>query len=246
MYFAKLRVRDRIKILEAMNIRHKHTNQRIGGSYSYWRDNILKMHKEENYEILSKPDLVDVFEIDPNNGNKIFIETIDRHVALTTYLQVDDKFTIKDSDISRFDEMYRLKSNENLIDKNLKLTLENINENDFTILTKDTPDEEESNVNRLDKLGFLFKDAETKEYRLTEKAVKYLNNEPIITSDIPNVNITNNFHNSHVGQVNSSEKIDITKQEIFKPKKDDISKQLIIGIVVTVVGGIILYWIIGN
>ncbi|QDO94235.1 hypothetical protein FNB79_09715 [Formosa sediminum] len=92
-----------------MRIKNKHTGQIIGGTYSYWKKEILPKHKETNYDILTHPDIVDVYEINPNNGKLNFIESIDRSHAKKLYL-TKDNFTIKDSDLSKFDEYYRLKN----------------------------------------------------------------------------------------------------------------------------------------
>ena len=96
-----------------MRIKNKHTGEEIGGTYSYWKKEILPKHKEINYEILTHPDIVDVFEINSNNGKLNFIESIDRSHAKKLYL-TKDNFTIKDSDLSKFDEYYRLKNQSDL------------------------------------------------------------------------------------------------------------------------------------
>ena len=92
-----------------MRIKNKHTGQEQGSSYEYWKTKILSVHQETNFDILSKPDIVDVFEINPNNGKHIFIESTDRYIANNKYLK-DSKYTIEDSDLSKFDEYYRLKN----------------------------------------------------------------------------------------------------------------------------------------
>ncbi|MHA7060243.1 hypothetical protein ACWGOQ_0023680 [Aquimarina sp. M1] len=104
-----------------MKIRHKHTKQEIGGSYHYWKNEILKKHLEINYEILTKPDLVDVYEINKDNGNHTFIETIDRFIAKDRYLKKDNKYTIQDTDINKFDELYRPIKKYNALKINQKI-----------------------------------------------------------------------------------------------------------------------------
>lgn len=90
-----------------MQIRNKHTGQEIGGSYLYWIENILSKHVEENYEILTHPDLVDVFEINTQDGSKNYIDTIDRYIAKTKYLEKSDRYTIVNT-TAKFDSVYRM------------------------------------------------------------------------------------------------------------------------------------------
>lgn len=90
-----------------MKIKQKHVNKESSCSYQYWKDNILANHLEENYEILSHPDIVDVYQIDITNGNKKYIDTTDRYIAVTNYLKQSDQYVIKDTDFN-FDEMYRV------------------------------------------------------------------------------------------------------------------------------------------
>jgi len=102
-----------------MRIKNKHTGETIGGTYHYWKSKVLSNNIEMNYEILTKPDLVDVFEINHNNGKLKFIDTIDRSFAKNKYLRKEkatdiDKYTIKDADLSQFDEYYRIKNQSEL------------------------------------------------------------------------------------------------------------------------------------
>lgn len=102
-----------------MRIKHKHTGETIGGTYNYWKNKVLSNNIEMNYEILTKPNLVDVFEINHSNGKLKFIDTIDRSFANNKYLKKEkatdiDKYTIKDADLSKFDEYYRLKNQSEL------------------------------------------------------------------------------------------------------------------------------------
>lgn len=90
-----------------MRIRLKHSNQEIGGSYKHWRDKILSKHVEENYLILSQPDLVDVYEIDPKTGNKTYVETIDKYIAVTEYVAKSDSYFLNETQ-AKFDEFYRM------------------------------------------------------------------------------------------------------------------------------------------
>ena len=102
-----------------MRIKNKHTKQEIGASYQYWKTKILDNNTEMNYEILRHPDLVDVYEINHSNGKLKVIDTIDRRIAVDKYLKKEkatdiDEYTIKDSDLSKFDEYYRLKNQSGL------------------------------------------------------------------------------------------------------------------------------------
>lgn len=63
----------------------------------YWKENVLSRHLEENYEILSPPDLVDVFMINIENGKKEFVDTTDRYIAQQQYLEVSDIYYIVDT-----------------------------------------------------------------------------------------------------------------------------------------------------
>jgi hypothetical protein len=90
-----------------VRIRRKHTNQEIGGSYQYWRDNILSKHVEENYDILSDPDIVDVFETDTKDGSKKYIETTDRYIAIQQYIEKNDIYSIRTT-TAKFDNFYRM------------------------------------------------------------------------------------------------------------------------------------------
>lgn len=98
-----------------MNIRQKHVNKELGGSYQYWKDNILANHVEENYEILSHPDIVDVYQIDISNGNRNYIDTTDRSIAISKYLQQSDQYIIKDTEVE-FDELYRMVSKNKILE----------------------------------------------------------------------------------------------------------------------------------
>jgi SEFIR domain len=89
-----------------MKIKHKYTGQVIGATYNYWKENILSRHVEKNYEILSHPDLVDVFEINPKNGKLKYVTTTDRNFAINSYLTVDAKYTLEETKL-KFDEYYR-------------------------------------------------------------------------------------------------------------------------------------------
>jgi hypothetical protein len=102
-----------------LRIKNKHTGETIGGTYHYWKNKVLSNNIEMNYEILTKPDLVDVFEINHSNGKLKFLATIDRSFANNKYLKKEkatdiDKYTIKDADLSKFDEYYRLKNQSEL------------------------------------------------------------------------------------------------------------------------------------
>jgi hypothetical protein len=90
-----------------MKIRNKNSFQEIGATYQYWRDEILSRHVEENYDILSAPDIVDIYEIDPKSGQKTYVMTTDRSIARTVYIK--DKFSIVDTSAT-FDYLYRMKS----------------------------------------------------------------------------------------------------------------------------------------
>lgn len=91
-----------------MKIKNKHTGQVIGATYHYWKTKILNHHKEINYDILSQPDIVDVYKINPQDGKLKFIESTDRRIAKDRYL-TNDHYTIKDADMSKYDEYYRKK-----------------------------------------------------------------------------------------------------------------------------------------
>ena len=90
-----------------MKIKRKHTDHVIGGSYVYWRDEILAKHVQENYEILSEPDIVDVFQIDVKTGKKEFVDTIDRYIAQQQYLEKSDTYTIVPT-TAKFDSNYKM------------------------------------------------------------------------------------------------------------------------------------------
>jgi TIR domain len=90
-----------------MQIRQLHTNKVTGMVYSYWKECILDKHLEENYEILSPPDLVDVFIINTEDGKKEFLEITDRHIAIQQYLETSDKYFINDT-TAKFDSNYRV------------------------------------------------------------------------------------------------------------------------------------------
>lgn len=150
-----------------MRIKHRYTGKEIGGTYQYWKDNILKNHVEENYEILSKPDLVDVYKINPITGNKIFIETTDRRVAIETYLSSSDNYTIKETDLSQFDELYRKRDNSDF-NKLLTETLSRIIGDGSAVVTKDTPFNEEKSITSLYSNGYLTKMG-PHEYQVTDK-----------------------------------------------------------------------------
>ena len=94
-----------------MKIIHKYTKKETGASYRYWRDEILKNHLEDNFEILTKPDLVDIYSVNLENGNLNFIETTDRSI-IEEYFAKGKNYTTKETDLSKFDEMYRLKKNQ--------------------------------------------------------------------------------------------------------------------------------------
>lgn len=102
-----------------MRIVHKYTKQETGVTYRYWKKDILKNHLEDNYEILSKPDLVDIYMVNSENGKLTFVETTDRTV-LEEYFLKGKNYTAKETDLSKFDEMYRLKENQSdLLNKTL-------------------------------------------------------------------------------------------------------------------------------
>lgn len=90
-----------------MRIRLRHTSREIGGSYQHWRDNILSKHVEENYDILSHPDIVDVYEIDPKNGNKHYVESVDKYIAVQKYVANSDTYSLIKT-TAEFDEYYRM------------------------------------------------------------------------------------------------------------------------------------------
>ncbi len=90
-----------------MDIIQKHTNKKTGASYQYWQDNILSKHVEENYKILSHPEIVDVYQIDKNSGDKIYVTTTDKYIAISEFLKQSDEFTIIET-TAKFDEYYRM------------------------------------------------------------------------------------------------------------------------------------------
>lgn len=97
------------KNLYNLRIRRKYTTQEMGASYEYWRDHILPKHVEENYEILSYPDIVDILEIDTKDGTKKYIETTDRYIAIERYVNQSDVYSLRDT-TAKFDEYYRMTS----------------------------------------------------------------------------------------------------------------------------------------
>lgn len=190
-----------------MRIKHKYTGKEISGTYHYWKNNILENHLEDNYEILSKPDLVDVFEINITNGAKTFIETIDYQIAKETYLEKSDIYTIKDTDLSKFDKLFRpIRS----FGDSLKKMLEEINSNGTTIVTKDTSANDDEKVKKLESLGYLEK-INPFEFKLSKKG---LENITTYTSDT-----------MAKLEASNSTKLAITK-EVFK---DNIAKRIAIG-----------------
>lgn len=90
-----------------MNIRHKHTKKESSASYQYWKEHILSKHVEENYEILSHPEIVDVYEIDSTTGNKNYIDTTDKNIAIERYLRKGDHYTLYET-TAKFDNSYRI------------------------------------------------------------------------------------------------------------------------------------------
>lgn len=90
-----------------MKIRRIHTDQIKNGSYLYWKQDVLSRHLENNYEILSPPDLVDVFMINIENGKSEFVDTTDRYIAQQQYLEVSDIYYIEDT-TAEFDDKYRM------------------------------------------------------------------------------------------------------------------------------------------
>nr|WP_314895593.1 hypothetical protein [uncultured Flavobacterium sp.] len=94
-----------------MRIKHKYTKEEKGVSYRYWKNDILKNHLEDNYEILSKPDLVDVYMVNSENGKLTFVETTDR-TFIEDYFAKGKNYVVKETDLSKFDEIYRLKENQ--------------------------------------------------------------------------------------------------------------------------------------
>ena len=90
-----------------MRLKHKHTGQEMSASYRYWKDSVIENHLEENFNILTSPDIVDVYVINPKNGNKTLVITTDRNHAVDAYLKTNPSYTLFDT-TAEFDELYRM------------------------------------------------------------------------------------------------------------------------------------------
>jgi len=90
-----------------MQIKRTQTDKIINGSYLYWIQEVLPKHLEDNYEILTAPDIVDVFMINPGNGKKEFIDTTDRYIARQKYIETNDAYFMVDT-TAKFDDKYRM------------------------------------------------------------------------------------------------------------------------------------------
>lgn len=114
-----------------MRLKNKYTGQIISATYYYWKTKILKTHTETNWIIETKPELVDVYKINHDNGKLKFVETIDKRLS-ERYFKKDsitapDEYTLKQTDLSRFDEFYRLKNQSELsFFKRIKAKVEQI------------------------------------------------------------------------------------------------------------------------
>jgi TIR domain-containing protein len=90
-----------------MRIKQKHTNKELSATYQYWKEHILAKHVEENYDILSHPEIVDLYEIDTKTGIKKYFTTTDKHIAIQQYLSKSDTYLMKDTS-AEFDTYYRM------------------------------------------------------------------------------------------------------------------------------------------
>lgn len=159
-----------------MKIKHKYTGKEIGGTYHYWKNNILSKHTEENYTILTKPELVDVYKINATNGWKTFIETTDRRIAIETYLAKNDQYTIQETDLSKFDDYYRLINADDQLNEVFGKLTKSLKKNGSIVITQDTPDDEEEKIRTLESLGYLNK-INSHEFELTNQGSEFIDTE---------------------------------------------------------------------
>ena len=197
-----------------MKIKHKYTGKIVGGTYYHWKHNILENHVEENYEIITQPDLVDVYEI-KKDGSKLFIETTDRSIALPTYLEKSDQFTIKNTDLSKFDKLYRPISS---FGENLKAAVEKIMANNgYASTTQDTSEKEDAEIEKLNELGLLQK-IKPNQYKLTPKANEQIKNNLMNFNSSSNIIQSENSLNTDVFIVHGHDEIAVEKTARFIAK----------------------------
>ena len=103
-----------------MIIKHKYTGQKLNTNYEWWKENILNKHIECNYDVISSPNMVDVFKIKESDGKLEYIKTTGRKNAEEKYLNngILSNYTIKNVGSGRFDNKYREISNPYANSKN--------------------------------------------------------------------------------------------------------------------------------